>query len=464
MSDAGLRDAVDRLRADGVGPDAVAVFIDHYRALEAGASGLVLEASIEPVTELPRLAELAVDEQTLSEAFSRTVVIKLNGGLGTSMGLSRAKSLLSAKDGLSFLDIIVGQVLALRAQHKVGLPLVFMNSFSTHADTEAALAEYPDLAVPGLPWHFLQNREPKLLADGLIPVDWPADPSLEWCPPGHGDLYPALRSAGVLSHLLAAGYRYAFVSNSDNLGAVADPRIVGWMASQQIPFLVESVRRIPADRKGGHLAIRRSDGRFVLRETAQTSTEDMAALQDLDRHRFCNSNNIWMDLERVAERLDAANGVLGLPLIRNVKTVDPADPRTPRVIQMESAMGAAVECFDEACSIEVPRERFVPVKTTNDLLVLRSDLYQLDATSRLVRVVDRTDPYVDLDPEFYKLIGQFEPRFPDGAPSLREAERFVVRGDVTFGPGVVVSGDVEIDQREPVTLAGTVLSGGGEQS
>ncbi len=459
MSDAGLRDAVERMRADGVGPDAVAVFTDHYRALEAGESGLVLEDSIEPIAELPRLADLSVDERTVSQTFGRTVVIKLNGGLGTSMGLSQAKSLLPAKDGLSFLDIIVRQVLALRDRHRVPLPVVFMDSFSTHADTEAALAAYPDLPVPRLPWFFLQNREPKLLADGLYPVDWPADPSLEWCPPGHGDLYPALRSSGVLQQLLDAGYRYAFCSNSDNLGAVPDPTIVGWMARQQVPFLVESVRRIPADRKGGHLAVRRSDRRIVLRETAQTSAQDMDALQDLDRHRFCNSNNIWIDLQRLAQRLDAQHGVLGLPLIRNVKTVDPSDTSTPRVIQMESAMGAAVECFDGACSIEVPRDRFVPVKTTNDLLVLRSDLYALDDSLRLRRVVDRSDPFVDLDPTFYKLISQFEPRFPDGAPSLRDADRFVVRGDVTFGSDVVVRGDVRLDQPEPAVLAGTVLSG-----
>jgi UTP--glucose-1-phosphate uridylyltransferase len=207
------------------------------------------------------------------------------------------------------------------------------------------------------------------------------------------------------------------------------------------------------------LATRRSDRRLVLRETAQTSIEDMQALQDLDRHRFCNTNNVWIDLERLAERLDEQNGVLGLPLIRNVKTVDPADSRSPRVIQLESAMAAAVECFDGARSIEVPRDRFVPVKTTNDLLVLWSDLYALDDSSRLVRAVDGNDPYVDLDPAFYKLMGQFEPRFPDGAPSLRGADRLVVRGDVTFGADVVIRGDVRIDLPQPAVLAGTVLSG-----
>jgi UTP--glucose-1-phosphate uridylyltransferase len=448
MSQTGLDAAIAVMQEDGAPAEAIAVFSHYYRKLESGDSGLINEADIEPVTDLPEFDRLDIDPQVAADAFAATAVIKLNGGLATSMGLDHAKSLLPVKDGHTFLDVIVRQVLALREQHQVRLPLVFMNSFRTSADTLAALAGYPTLPTEGLPLDFMQNREPKLLAEDLTPVQWPADPQLQWCPPGHADLYPALRSSGVLGALLDQGYRYAFCSNSDNLGAVADPRIAGWMAANSIPYALESTRRTPADRKGGHLAVRRSDGRLVLRETAQTAPEDLEALQDLDRHRYCNTNNLWIDLRALAQLLDQTDGVLDLPLIRNVKNVDPQDSATPEVIQIEAAMGAAVQAFDGANSVLVPRQRFVPVKTTNDLLVLRSDQYDLDDDGRLYASPDRTSPedtFVDLDPKFYKLMRDFDRHFPDGPPSLVDCSRLVVRGDITFGAGVVLHGQVELD-------------------
>ncbi|HEU5266787.1 MAG TPA: UTP--glucose-1-phosphate uridylyltransferase [Jatrophihabitans sp.] len=447
MSEEGLRRATEKMAAADVAEDAIAAFANFYRQIEEGASGLIAEADIAPLTELDALADLDVDDAQLRAAADVTAVIKLNGGLGTSMGMDRAKSLLPVKGDLRFLDIIIRQTLQARRRFGARLPLIFMNSFRTREDVRAVLAQYPELPVGELPADFLQNREPKLLADTLEPVDWPAQPDLEWCPPGHGDLYPALRSTGLLAQLIDSGFRYAFCSNADNLGATIEPRIPAWMAAHDIPFLMESCRRTPADRKGGHLAIRRSDGRLILRETAQTSEADMQALADLDRHRYCNTNNVWLDLGRLQQTLDAAGGVLDLPVIRNVKTVDPADPDTPEVIQIESAMGAAVQCFAGAKSLLVERSRFVPVKTTNDLLVLRSDAYDLaaDYTLRVApgREVGR-DPFVDLDPRFFKYLADFDRRFPDGPVSLVECDRFVVEGDVSFGAGVIARGDVQI--------------------
>ena len=180
-------------------------------------------------------------------------MLKLNGGLGTSMGMTRAKSLLEVKDGLTFLDIIVRQVLDLRRRSGARLPLVLMNSFATRDDSLAALARYPELASD-VPADFVQNKVPKLLADDLTPASWPAEPGLEWAPPGHGDLYTALVVSGMLDELLERGYRYAFVSNADNLGAVLEPRILAWMAREGHPFVMEVADRTEADRKGGHLA------------------------------------------------------------------------------------------------------------------------------------------------------------------------------------------------------------------
>jgi UTP--glucose-1-phosphate uridylyltransferase len=455
MSDEGLEQARRKMEAAGVDPVAIDVFAHYYRLVESGETGMVPESTIEPL-DMEALADVDVSDEVAREAIGTTVVVKLNGGLGTSMGMDRAKSLLEAHEGLSFLDIIARQVLALRKEYDARLPLILMNSFRTSADTMAALAPYDDLAVDGLPLEFLQNKEPKLRADDLTPVTWEADPELEWCPPGHGDIYTALRGTGLLQRLIDAGYKQVFVSNSDNLGAVPDARVAGWFAQSGAPFAIEAVRRTPSDRKGGHFAVRRSDGRVVLRETAQTLDEDKEALADLSRHRFMSTNNLWFDLEAMRDELDRRDGILGLAMIKNTKTVDPADPRSPEVIQIETAMGAAIEVFEGARTIEVGRERFVPVKTTNDLLVLRSDCYHLSDGYVLLQQPEKV-PYVDLDSSHYKLVADFDRRFPEGVPSMRRATSLVVRGDWTFGKGVTLAGEVELDT--PAEGAGHVEAG-----
>jgi len=444
MSADGLARARAAMAADGVPDRAIAVFESHYRRLESGETGLIHEADIEPLTEVQRVDEVAITDQQMAAALDSTVLLKLNGGLGTSVGLDKAKSLLPVRGDASFLDVIVGQVLAVRSRYGARLPLVLMNSFRTRDDTLAALAGYPTIEVEGLPLDFLQNREPKLRADDLTPVSWPQDPSLEWCPPGHGDIYTALATSGMLQALLDRGFRYASVSNSDNLGAAPDPRIAGWFAASGVPYAAEVCRRTSADVKGGYLVVRSRDGRLVLRETAQTPDEDAAAANDIERHRFFHTNNLWLDLEVLARTLDDRGGVLGLPLIRNMKTVDPTDPGSTPVIQIESAMGAAIEVFDEAVAIEVPRSRFLPVKTTNDLLLVRSDVYRLDSEFQLTSAVPQ-EPAVDLDPRYYQLLDEFDRRFPAGPPSLARAVSLRVRGDWTFGGGVSVIGAVTLD-------------------
>jgi UTP--glucose-1-phosphate uridylyltransferase len=459
MGSAGLQKARAKMIAAGVDEIAIETFAHYYRLLEHGETGMIPESSIDPVV-MPSLDDVAVSDEDGAAAVRATTVIKLNGGLGTSMGMDRAKSLLCVRRGLSFLDIIARQILHLRREHDATLPLIFMNSFRTSADTMAALARYQDLPVEGLPLEFLQNKEPKLNVKDLSPASWPRDPDLEWCPPGHGDLYTALRGTGLLDRLIEAGYRYAFVSNSDNLGAVPAPRVAGWFAASGAPFAIEAVRRTPSDRKGGHFARRRSDGRIVLRETAQTPAEDREALADLERHRFCSTNNLWFDLVAMQNELDRRDGILGLPLIRNVKTIDPGDKSTPEVIQVETAMGAAIETFADSALIEVGRDRFVPVKTTNDLLVLRSDVYDIGPDFVLDQVAVDI-PFVDLDTSHYQLVGDFDKRFPEGAPSMKKAQSLRVNGDWTFGHGVQVVGDVTLEaasaQRIP---ADTVLSTG----
>jgi UTP--glucose-1-phosphate uridylyltransferase len=443
MGSAGLTAAVGKMRDAGVDEVAVLTFAHYYRQLELGETGMIPESSIEPV-DIPSLRDVEVSDEAAAAAIRTTAVIKLNGGLGTSMGMDRAKSLLCVRRGMSFLDIIARQILHLRSVYDAPLPLLLMNSFRTSADTIDALARYTDLPVEGLPLEFRQNMEPRLLADTLMPLSWPRDPDLEWCPPGHGDIYTALRGSGLLDTLLEQGYERVFVSNSDNLGAVPDARVAGWFADSGAPFAIEAVRRTASDRKGGHFARRKADGRLVLRETAQTLPEDRKALENLDRHRYCSTNNIWFDLRAMKQTLDARDGILGLPLIRNEKTADPGDPSTPTVVQVETAMGSAVEVFDDARLIEVGRDRFIPVKTTNDLLVLRSDVYEITEGFVLDQVAADV-PYVDLDSDYYKVVSEFEKRFPEGAPSMKKASSLRVTGDWTFGPGVQIVGDVRLE-------------------
>jgi UTP--glucose-1-phosphate uridylyltransferase len=438
MSADGLARARHKMHEAGVPPAAIDVFARFYGLLESGETGAVAERDVTPLTLVPHLVDLDVDEEAGRRALAVTAVIKLNGGLGTSMGMNRAKSLLRVRGERTFLDVIAEQVLAARATTGARLPLVLMNSFRTRDDSLAALTAYPDLRVDGLPLDFVQNREPKLRADDLTPVEWPADPDLEWCPPGHGDLYTALYASGTLTALLDSGFRYATVSNSDNLGAAPDARIAGWFAGTGAPFAAEVARRTPADRKGGHLVVRASDGRIVLRETAQTLPADAEAAADIHTHPYFNTNNLWLDLRALAAELERSGGVLDLPLIRNDKTVDPTDPGSTPVVQIESAMGAAIEVFDGAVVLEVDRSRFLPVKTTNDLLVLRSDVYRLTDDQRLVAMVDA--PYVDLDPAHFTRIGAFDDRLPV-TPSLVGATSLRVQGDWTFGRDVTVVGD-----------------------
>jgi UTP--glucose-1-phosphate uridylyltransferase len=454
----GLEACLDKMRREGIPQAAMDTFAHYYEQLREGATGMLPESDIEPVEDVQELDELPDADAPVD----RALVIKLNGGLGTSMGMTRAKSLIEAKDGLSFLDVVARQVIELRRRTGARLPLVLMNSFYTRDESLEALGAHRELDSD-VPPDFVQNKEPKVLVDGLGPAEWPQDRSLEWAPPGHGDLYTALLTSGMLERLREAGYRWAFVSNSDNLGAVLDPRILAWVAAEEIPFAMEVTGRTEADRKGGHIA-RRKDGRYVLRETAQTPEEDLEALQDIGRHRYVNTNNLWVDLDALARVMEERGGVLGLPLIVNQKTLDPADGSTPPVYQLETAMGAAIGVFEGARPVNVPRTRFSPVKTTEDLLALRSDAYVLtdDARVELDPRRDGTPPVVDLDDDHFKLLRDFDARFPAGAPSLVDCERIAVEGDVHFGRDVVARGRVRVHQEgtEPLEIAdGTVLEG-----
>jgi len=440
----------EKMTAEGLPDVAIRTFAYYYEQLAAGATGLIPESEIEPVASLPDADQL--DEQLADvgqQILNQTVLMKLNGGLGTSMGLSKAKALLPVRDGLSFLDIIAKQA------QLSAVPLVLMNSFNTQADSLATLANYPDLGTE-IPLDFLQHKVPKITQGDLTPASYTADPTLEWCPPGHGDIYTALVTSGMLEQLLAKGYKYVFVSNADNLGAVMDTKILGYFAQNDLPFMMEVADRTAADKKGGHLA-KRPDGQLILRESAQCPEEDTPAFQDITRHKYFNTNNLWLNLVALQKVLAEKDGILGLPMIRNSKTVNPRDGATTPVYQLETAMGSAIAVFAGAGAIRVRRTRFAPVKKTNDLLAVRSDAYIMTEDFRVILNPARqgSQVVVDLDSSIYKLIDQMEARFPHGAPSLLKCTKLTVNGDVKFGRGITITGDVTItnEQSEQMTLA-----------
>ncbi len=430
---------VARMQAEQVHPAAIAAFVDAYQQLVDGATGFIPESTISPVINLPRLddiAHLRAHGQTL---LAKTVVLRLNGGLGTGMGLAQAKSLLRVRDGDTFLDIVAKQHRDLLRQAQTEVPLVFMNSFATDADTQSHLHKYADIPVR----YMLQGKVPKVDAATMLPVSWPANPELEWCPPGHGELYRVLWSSGVLDELIAAGYEYVFSANIDNLGATLDPAIVGYMDQERLPFVMEVTRRTDADRKGGHLA-QAQDGRLILRESAQCPAADMPTFQDIDYHQYFNTNNVWLALRPLRELLAQHGGFLPLPIIVNRKTVDVRDTTSPSVIQLESAMGAAIGLMPGAGAIAVPRQRFMPVKNCQDLLLLRSNRFVVNEHYHVVPCDSRPLPSIALDQAYYRVVADFEARFPGEVPDLMQCESLTIQGDITFAAPVSCQGDVTL--------------------
>jgi UTP--glucose-1-phosphate uridylyltransferase len=365
------------------------------------------------------------------------------------MGLTGPKSLLTVKAHKSFLEIIIGQAA------RFNIKQVFMNSFSTQAATEDALRS---IAPAEAPLIFLQNRFPKILQDTLAPASWPANPDLEWNPPGHGDIYTAMIASGVLDRLLEQKIRYALICNSDNLGATMDEGILGYLASQDLPFLMEVARRTPADAKGGHLAMN-TKGDLILRESAQFPAHSQG--RDINIYGFFNTNNLWVNLTALKQLADEQK-TLSLPLILNPKTLDPRDADSPAVYQIESAMGAAIALFQGARAVQVPRHRFFPVKTCQDLLAVRSDAFLLNDKWIMMPNPETVPPgpQIELDPRFYHKIDMFDARFPQGPPSLAQCTRLRVKGDILFEGGVTIVGDVTVtnDRERPAVIdAGMII-------
>ncbi len=379
------------------------------------------------------------DETIHPEGIQRLVVIKLNGGLGTSMGLEHSKSIIPVHDSLNFLQILAMQIRYLRTHFRAGIPLLFMNSFRTREDTLSS----PGIArINGesqdIPVDFLQNRIPRIEANTLLPVG-DGKSSDHWCPPGHGDIYLALQITGILDKLLSMGYTTAFISNADNLAATVDGRILSYFHRQHLDFAMEITPKTEADTKGGVLIRRKMDDhhdRIELLEVAQVEDEHVKDFTDIQRFPYFNTNNLWIQLESLRDILLQKGGI-PLNLIVNRKKLDGVD-----ILQLETAMGGAISHFPSARGLVVTRDRFAPVKNCSDLLLRRSDVYRLnEKTGEFSRTVAR-EPSIKLDSSYSKLSG-FESGFPV-IPSLKEARSLEISGPVEFDRPMQVKGNVRI--------------------
>lgn len=434
-------------------PVVIDTFSHYYKKIISGATGLISDIDIRPVTSdnIEDAGHIQKYVEAGRHASSNAVMIKLNGGLGTSMGLTRAKSLLKVKNEKTFLEIILKQA------EKRHVKLALMNSFSTHEDTLEVLSKIKPSDSPLL---FLQNRFPKILQKNFAPADWPTNPDLEWNPPGHGDIYSAVYTSGILNKLLDKGIVYAFISNSDNLGATLDESLLGYFVEKGFPFMMEVAPRTPSDVKGGHIA-RHKDGRLILRESAQCPENELSAFRDIKRYGFFNTNNIWINL-KVLHKLIQKSGAVKLPIIRNPKTLDPRDENSPKVFQIETAMGAAISLFEGAAVIKVPASRFLPVKKCNDLLSIRSDRFIFSTENNLISNPNTGTKtiQVDLDPKYYGKIDLFNERFSRSVPSLTNCKSLTVKGDVRFESNVVIRGKIVITNKgktQGVIKEGTVV-------
>lgn len=438
---------IEKMQKEKLSPSVINTFIHYFEKIEAGDTGLISESEIEPVNseDIDDLSGISANENTgIRQLLSKVACVKLNGGLGTTMGLQGPKSMISVKDDLNFLDITCRQLIAFNKKYQVKIPLILMNSFRTESESLAALEKYPEINSD-IPNSFIQNKYPKVLVSSLEPAVVSNDPALEWNPPGHGDIYIAFQTSGILEQLLLKGYRYAFVSNIDNLGATLAPEILGYIEKKNIQFLMEVTDRTFMDRKGGHIA-RLKNGRLILREAAQCPLEAVESFRDILKYCYFNTNNLWIDLVALKSILDKSNGFLNLPMIKNRKKLDTLDKQSPDVYQIESAMGAAISVFDNATALRVPRSRFAPVKSCEDLLLLWSDAFIMDENYNITANPARKHQNIDiqLDNEYFLSISQLKEHFPFGAPSLLDCKALSLKGNICFGSSVSIHNSVKL--------------------
>ncbi|XP_042418849.1 UTP--glucose-1-phosphate uridylyltransferase-like [Zingiber officinale] len=388
------------------------------------------------------LAPPLEDLEATKKLLNKLAVLKLNGGLGTTMGCTGPKSVIEVRNGFTFLDLIVIQIESLNKKYGCNVPLLLMNSFNTHDDTLKIVEKY---ANSNIEIHtFNQSQYPRLVVEDFSPLPSKGQTGKDgWYPPGHGDVFPALKNSGKLDALLSQGKEYVFVANSDNLGAIVDIKILNHLVNNQNEYCMEVTPKTLADVKGGTLIS--YEGRVQLLEIAQVPDAHVNEFKSIEKFKIFNTNNLWVNLKAIKRLVEA--DALKMEIIPNPKEVDGV-----KVLQLETAAGAAIRFFNNAIGINVPRSRFLPVKATSDLLLVQSDLYKL-VDGFVVRNTARkipANPSIELGPEFKKVADSLS-RFKS-VPSIVDLDSLKVSGDVWLGAGIILKGNVAIAAKSGVKL------------
>jgi len=381
-------------------------------------------------------ASLSESPEDPKELLGKLCVLKLNGGLGTTMGCVGPKSAIEVRGDLTFLDLTVRQIEFLNEKNGTDVPLILMNSFNTDTDTKKIIQKYSDHQLNILT--FNQSRYPRFGKDSLLPLPSRADDErYNWFPPGHGDLYESLERSGLLDALIGQGKEYLFVSNIDNLGATVDLAILNHMVKTNSEFIMEVTDKTHADVKGGTLI--NYEGKLRLLEIAQVPSNHVEDFKSVTKFKIFNTNNLWINLKAIKRVVK--NKELSLEIIVNPKNV----PETgEKVTQLETAVGAAIKHFKGAYGINVPRSRFLPVKGTSDLFLVQSDLFKLEH-GRLEMNPARqfsSVPLIKLGNEFNQA-REYLSRFKT-IPHILELDHLTVTGDVHFGSNVTLKGTIII--------------------
>ena len=410
----------------------VGTFIYHYLRYLSGDTGklaweeltLLTPADMPTATALePMHTELGID------AANRVGILKLNGGLGTTMGCTGAKSSIKILPNKTFLDVIAEQVLHLRSFYKARFPLILMNSFNTSNDARTIL----NRKLPFI--ELIQHEFPRINDESKFPFIHPNDPIQNWAPPGHGDVLLSLMSSGTAKALVREGIDYLLISNADNLAPTFDPAILGYMIANHLDFLSEVTPKTAMDTKGGTIV--KVNQKLTLLERSQVDEAHVSQFEDPSTCTIFNTNTLWVSLPALISYYKEAP--FHLPLIVNHKTLDGVP-----IVQLETAVGSAISQFERSGILVVDRNRFLPVKKTSDLLVILSDLVQPDATQNTL-VFNRhfdANAYPDIRfDEPLSRVSEFHDTFKS-IPSLKNLVSLSVEGRFTFGPNVSFSGKV----------------------
>jgi len=393
-------------------------------------------------------------------------ILKLNGGLGTSMGCTGPKSCVQVTPTETFLSIFLKQILNACDEFKIKIPVIFLNSYYTIDETKNIIKQVAGADNLDI-HHIIQSRFPRIKKEkadnGLY---YPLSDDYgegRFYPPGHGDVYDTICNSGLIDQLIEQGKRFLFISNSDNLGAVFDPYILGYMTQNKTQFIMEVTKRTENDRKGGTLIYYPgSDGqlRLKLLEIAQVDPDHNAEFQSINKFSVFNTNSIWLDLHALKQKMEDEK--LHMDVIVNPKVVE-----QEKVVQLEIAMGSAISAFDRSVGVLVPRTRFFPVKNTNDLFLLRSNLFQfinnqfiLSSIGKDILEKSGVLPVITLGP-YHKKVDDFEKRLPN-IPDISELNSLVIKGNIFVGQRVKLMGNVVIEgEDEAVSIPDdTILSTG----